>query len=319
MKRYDRDKASDAERFVVDRWYNSFDNDGQIPGLEDERSADETGLRIFSRIELWKRTRPWYEHPGFKVACSIILISSLLIFIQLRQYSNKTNTAPIVYQTLTGQTKKIMLKDSTSIWLNAGTRLEILPDYAKGKREVKLEGEAYFEVRHDPQQPFRVQTGELTTNVLGTSFTIQAYKKSRFARVTLLTGKVWVKLNQTAPGKSAGTMLLPDQSLLYDDVTQLTFKTTVASSAASHAWIDGNMVFESTPMAEAAEEISRVFGLHISISGTQLNNSRLYGQFSRNDRPEKIIQMISKMIDADYTILGNEITIRPKGHKNTSK
>jgi transmembrane sensor len=315
LTRYHEGTANNAERFVVDRWYDSFGSDAQVPGIENEEEAEETGHRIFNRIGLWKTVKPWYYRQGFQIACSVIMISAVLLFLYGRQTQHSTIANPIVYQTAKGEARKILLTDNTTIWLNADSRLEILPAYAKGKREIRLTGEAYFEVKHNPEQPFIVHAGELTTNVLGTSFTVQAYQKSRFARVTLLTGKVWVKVTHPGPGKPSGAMLLPDQSLQYDYHAKTITKTNVASSASSKAWIDGKLIFDSTPMPEAAEILSRAFGFHINLDGSKFNNCRIYGQFNMTDRPEKVIRIICKMIGASYTMQGNQVSIKGEGCK----
>ncbi len=315
MNRYHQDTVSPAERFVVDRWYDSFDDSGQnVPGIEDERIAGETGERIFNKIPLWKMAKPWYSRPGFQMTGTAAVAALLLLFLYLRPYS--PGSPPVVYQALKGETKKILLNDSTRIWLNSGSRLEILPDYAKDKRAVKLEGEAYFEVNHNAAKPFLVYAGELTTNVLGTSFTVQAYKASRFARVTLVTGKVWVKITHPKPGKGRGALLLPNQSLQYDYHSKTMAKTNVTAAASSKAWIDGKLIFDNTPMPEVAEILSRALGLKVKLQRSNLDTCRIYGQFDRNDNPEKVVNMICKLISARYILHGNEVEINGKGCNN---
>jgi transmembrane sensor len=91
-----------------------------------------------------------------------------------------------------GQTVNFTLADGTKIWLNAGSKLTYPETFRGEKREIKLEGEAFLDVAHDPAQAFIVHTGQVSTQVLGTSFNIKAYANERFIKVDVLSGKVGV-------------------------------------------------------------------------------------------------------------------------------
>jgi ferric-dicitrate binding protein FerR (iron transport regulator) len=79
----------------------------------------------------------------------------------------------------------INLPDGSKVVLNANSKLEYPPGFSNNTREVYLDGEAYFDIAHDPGKPFIVHTGSISTRVLGTAFNINAYRSQQFVEVTV--------------------------------------------------------------------------------------------------------------------------------------
>lgn len=102
----------------------------------------------------------------------------------------------LLYNTLNNpRGSKVMdvtLSDGTRVWLNAGSSIRWPAVFPSEDRTVEITGEAYFEVASDARRPFRVRKGNMTIDVLGTSFNIRAYNDDPLLRVTLLEGKVRV-------------------------------------------------------------------------------------------------------------------------------
>jgi transmembrane sensor len=254
LKRYDEGTATKAERFVVDRWYDSFavQDDQQIRGIENEQNADETARRIFSKINLIAVIIPWYRRPGFQFAGSIALISVLFLVFYARYDSLSSS---VVYQTPKGQTQKILLKDGTSVWLNANSTLEVLPEFTKNTRRIKLTGEAYFEVKHDVAHPFVIVSQAIQTQVLGTSFNISAYPNLNQIRVTVRTGKVSVSNKQALL-----STLVPGKSLSYNRGNH---KVTVTDEnpELSISWRDGRTLISDATF----DELSDIFNNTLNV------------------------------------------------------
>src|SRR5882757_576539 len=82
------------------------------------------------------------------------------------------------------------LPDGSKLWLNAGAKVKYAENFSNGRRELTLEGEAFFDVKHDPDHPFIIHTGKLDVKVLGTSFNIKAYPNDSTMETTLIKGKV---------------------------------------------------------------------------------------------------------------------------------
>ncbi|TDQ08651.1 FecR family protein [Pedobacter metabolipauper] len=312
LKRYLDESASKAERYIVDIWYHSFDRDhsGIVPGIENSSIEYETGQRILSKIQTSNHRKGWYSWQTLRVACSILLISTVSLFFLLKPKDHSGQTA-VIFKTLPGQTKKILLRDSSVVWLNANSTLEIAASYSEKNRSVKLSGEAYFEVTHDPQKPFFVAAGPLTTKVLGTTFNVRAYPASRFSKITLLTGKVWVTVK--APGKrTGGVILTPNQTLQYDLLSHHAKTQNKESSIDQKAWTTGKLIFDDTSMDEVKEILKESYGLNMQVISKKLNSRRISGEFRLDDQPEYIIKTLCKLIHAKYTINGKTIYIQSK-------
>jgi transmembrane sensor len=126
--------------------------------------------------------------------------------------SGKINQ-PLQYNTLVNprgsKVIDITLSDGSHLWLNAGSSITYPVAFAGRERKVAITGEAYFEVAHDPSKPFFVMKDELTVNVLGTHFNVNAYDNEKDIRVTLLEGSV--QLRQGTAAANSSVTLRPGQ------------------------------------------------------------------------------------------------------------
>ena len=140
-------------------------------------------------------------------------------------------TVPQQLVTQKGSRSHIKLPDGTTVWLNAGSKLNYPRQFTGGKREVALEGEAFFDVAKDPDRPFTVRTKTFAIRVLGTEFNVAAYPDENKLETTLISGKVQVTMNEKpdqniilAPNEKLTVinkeMLRPGQPSATDEVEQ---------------------------------------------------------------------------------------------------
>ncbi|MES2457515.1 MAG: FecR domain-containing protein [Bacteroidota bacterium] len=308
LRKYGDHSASDAENYLVDSWYRSFDLDKSetVPGIVNPGDEIQTRQRILSGISKEDPKQIWYRSPLMAVACTMLIFLTAALIFQLN-LRKQSAAQVLVFNTLQGQTKKILLSDSSVVWLNGNSRLEIGASYADSNRTVKLAGEAYFEVTHNPKKPFLVETQHITTKVLGTTFNVRAYQNSRFAKITLLTGRIWVKIKET---QIKGVVLNPNQMLQYDQISHQSMVTNEQASLDQKAWTLGKLKFSNTPMEEVREILFQSHGLQISLDPGALSHARIYGEFKVNDDPEYIIRTLCKLIHAKYTLNGKMVMIR---------
>jgi len=278
----------------------------------------DTYVNIEQAIDRYERQlkRRLLSVSFIRIAALLLLTGTVSFLVFSKRAAIEDLIDPVTFQhmaAMPGKRMKVELSDGSVVWLNSGSRLSFSNRYNRSLREVKLEGEAYFEVSHNPEKPFLAHVGAMTTKVLGTSFSISAYKERKAAKVTLITGKVWVNVRSGKKGTiSRSSILLPDQSLHYDYVSEKITKANEVSAASSMAWKEGKLIFDNTPLAEAGERLSRAFNLRVSIHQAKPGNCRIYGKFSMNESPEKVVEMICKLIHATYTIQGNEVNIMLK-------
>jgi transmembrane sensor len=162
-----------------------------------------------------------------------------------------------------GSRTVVHLSDGSEVHLNYGSRLKYPQVFTGDSREVKLTGEGYFDVAHNPEKPFTVNTGGLKIKALGTSFNVNAYPEDN-VETTLVNGKVVIeKSGANGITKTVGAMV-PGQHVSYNTKTG----EVVCSQGSVEkyiAWKTGKMVFEDTPITYVAERLSRMFNVEIEI------------------------------------------------------
>lgn len=164
-----------------------------------------------------------------------------------------------------GSRTVVHLSDGSEVHLNYGSKLKYPQIFSGNKREVMLLGEGYFNVAHNPEKPFIVNSGILKIKALGTSFNVNAYPGQDYIETTLVNGKVVIEKNEiNVTTKTIGTMV-PGQHVNYN------LKTGAVNSTKGKvekyiAWKEGKMIFEDDSIAYVAERLSRMFNVDIEVS-----------------------------------------------------
>jgi transmembrane sensor len=171
------------------------------------------------------------------------------------------------------------LSDGTRVELNTDTRLRAAVD--GGKRRVWLDqGEAYFEVAHDPSRPFVIDAGARRITVLGTKFSVRRYPDGRVT-VAVVEGRVRVE--------GEGPEARPPVLIVRGDVAQSDGVNTLVSEVAPEriaeriAWRTGSLHFEEATLAEAVEEFNRYNTKKLVIADKAAGEIRIGGSFEATD------------------------------------
>lgn len=211
--------------------------------------------------------------------------------------SGPTASRPAGHNTLrtaAGEQYKLILPDGTKVWLNAASTLEFPASFAHVKtRSVKLEGEAYFEVVHNSQQPFMVETAHQTIEDLGTAFNVTAYKDDPFTKTTLLEGAVQVS---NATGRqSAPKTLVPGQqaSVANADHGEGHIRVASVETESVVAWKNGYFRFDGEDIYAIMRRVSRWYKVQVVYDEPVSKNS-MEGSMSRFENVSKILNIIEK-------------------------
>ena len=191
--------------------------------------------------------------------------------------SGMTAGIPIVYQVEAGNAaQKFLLEDGTAVWLNADSRLEIMPTFGDSLREVSLVGEAFFEVERDTLKPFIIRSGSLYTQVLGTSFNVSAYENEAY-RVAVETGKVRVANESTKQillQANQQVHISPNGSRWYES-------ETLAHRISS--WRDGVIWFDNSSLETIVPKFERRFNVKFRFKDNQTPGCILGGKISTSE------------------------------------
>lgn len=203
----------------------------------------------------------------------------------------------IAMQTITvpaGQRVNLDLPDGTNVWLNAGTKMQYPVSFMQGKREVILDGEAYFEVAHNEKSPFVVHTHALDVEVLGTKFNVEAYSKRKVFETSLIQGKVRVK---SPDNEKVSVTLLPN------------YKTTLKSGKLVvskiddynvYRWKEGLYCFKNKPFAEIMQDLERYYDLNIQLDKQSIAKVALTGKFRISDGLDYALRVLQNDVAFSY-------------------
>lgn len=174
--------------------------------------------------------------------------------------------APMEYFKTTGQqVKQLLLPDSTKVWLNANSTIGVAKDYGKHNRAIRLEGEAFFEVKRNPKLPFVVASQSIAISVLGTSFNVRSYKSLEEIQVAVSSGRV--KVADTSSGNLAELTI--DDNMVYRK-DKGTFKVTRVNAALGSAWREGRLVFENERFDVLAQGFYNLYGVKLATDDDQV-------------------------------------------------
>lgn len=202
----------------------------------------------------------------------------------------------------------IVLPDDTKVWLNAASSLRFPTGFGHGTREVLLTGEAFFDVTKSSHHPFHVRAGNVSVEVLGTLFNVNAYKEEGRVATTLVQGKIRVARSSDTAA-SAGILLKPGIRATLADNGTLTLDQTPDMDEVL-AWKNGNFNFVNTPVPEILREIARWYDLEIVYEGAA-PDKRLTGTFSRSVGLDQLINML-RYAGINIRIEKNRLLILPE-------
>lgn len=216
-----------------------------------------------------------------------------------KQVEQTLSNGYCVVSTPAATTTLVTLSDGTRVMLNANSTLEYPASFDDAEvREVRLKGEAHFEVTKNPHRPFVVKAGEMQTQVLGTIFDVKAYRKDA-PKVTLMQGKVKVSNADTEvemrPGQTA--------TLQADKIV-----VSKASSSASD-WLEGDFDMDQVTLAEAMSDIGAWYNKTVVFQSQANMDKLIHFRFSRRASLQEIITALNEMGVAKVRIEKGKIMV----------
>ena len=217
---------------------------------------------------------------------------------------------PVTIQTVStlAETRTVCLPDGSTVTLNHYSSLSYPEKFKSDKREVKLNGEAYFEVNKNKKHPFIVQTETIDVQVLGTHFNVESYPDDPEVKTTLLEGSVVV----SNKANSVRMVLKPNESAIYNKVKKSMTLEVSDRAAEEIAWRNGELVFTNLPLQEIARQLSNTFGVNISIADKALQNYRITARFSDGEGLDQILDLLHTVGKFNYSHNNEKITITTK-------
>jgi len=304
--------------------YEKMKKLGFEPGISEEK--EKTGYRhrlsIFSGVKV-------------KVAAVGLLSAIIIIAVTFGFLKNKENAPLVVSEkgsalknevvVKRGSNTQFKLPDGSTVWLNAGSKLNYDKINESGVREVYLTGEGYFDIIRNPKRPFIIHTSTIDIKVLGTKFNVKAYPDDKTVETSLIRGSVEVSLKNRPEEKY---LLKPNQKLIllndgYDKsadaqqalqgrlpvitIRQLSY-IKGDTSAVEISWVRNKLIFEDEPFMELAKRMERWYDVKFEFKNKNVQEERLTGSFD-GETLEKAMDALTITTRFKYKIENKLIVI----------
>lgn len=303
--------ASDEELDELSRWEKFSDkNDSFFTGLKtywerplknqsDKRvftAKERLLLRINSESDSGSGRMRIPVNYWLRIAAAVVLliaVTGMSVYFGVKQLGSDSKTW-VEVSTDAGQQSKVTLPDGSIVYLNAETVVKYHSE--KGSRMVKLSGEAYFEVTHDPSLPFIVEAGSARVKVLGTKFNVCHYANSVTTEASLLSGKIALSLPEAADEIEVE----PGQKVTYDEQKK-TFVKTSAKVQNEILWKQGVLVFDNELFENMICKLERYYAVKFIYDNKVFGDMHYTGTID-NQSISRVLDFIKLTIPLKYEI-----------------
>jgi ferric-dicitrate binding protein FerR (iron transport regulator) len=306
LERFLRDECTDKERKIV---YGAL-RDGMIDENfrhaidvvlnEQDSTADIDRMKpvpedilknILSRINEQK-VKPDKQRrvipEWLKIAAAVVITLSVSwLAFQLKPLKEPAVAMNTIYVPA-GQSVNLTLADGTNVWLNSRTTLKYPGVFTGHKRELILEGEAFFDVAHDPKKPFVVHAGEYDIQALGTQFDVEMYPQNGRFSASLLAGSIKV----TATNDASQTIVLKPNSMALKQDGRLVSRAI--TDFDHYRWREGLICFKDMPFADLMLKFEKCYGIKIVVENKSMTNYAPTGKFRRTDGIDYALRVLQR-------------------------
>ncbi|MEG2066731.1 MAG: FecR domain-containing protein [Tannerellaceae bacterium] len=302
IARYLSDVATLEERDELTQWVGqSADNKVRYQQLRniwqaahpafDPKTID-TGRALKSVTRRLSGRTVWYQSAWMlywqRVAAVLLLPLFLFSGYLYLENERKVMMAQTAIQEIFapyGTRSKVNLPDGSTVWLNAGSSLKYPVAFSAGRRDVKLCGEGYFDVKSDASRPFIVHTQKLHVRATGTAFNVEAYEPDSMVAVTMVQGKIDVII-----GKQQPISLRPGERIGYNAVS-LACQIIKTDPYKWCAWKEGAIVFRDDPLEFVFKRIGQTFNVELVLKSKEIANHPYRATFE-NESLDEILALL---------------------------
>ena len=319
LNKYLKQEATEEECDFLLSHYNLFDQEPKIlDSLTNEKRLElksEIDYNIRNIISTENNLIKNNHSLSRKIWISIASAAAILfivfagdLYFTDQKHLNKSSV--ISRFSRVKENRLIQLPDGSTVIVSPGSKLNYPSSFdGLAKREVYLDGQAYFDVKHNPSKPFIIYTGKLKTVVLGTAFEINAWSDESDIRVTVSRGKVKIQDENNRVLK----IISPNQQITYNTLNENIIQKEV-NLPEYLAWKDHDLLLSDVTISEASALLEDRFQVKILIGDDHLKSKRFTTTVLKEERIETILNSIAEFNDAKYTydIDKSEVVISSK-------
>lgn len=257
--------------------------------LDERISGEAKVIPLFKRVKL------------MRVAASLILLITLGFLIKFIIDPNEVQ--PIQYITL-NKTVLDTLPDGSKVCINKNSEISYFAD--KDTRRVKLKGEAFFEVVHNPKKPFEIVINDVVIKDIGTAFNVKALPGNNTIEVIVESGEV-----QFYTSTDSGLNLSKGQKAIYNITTKQFIKGVLEPAESVASYRSRTFNFNGTPLNEVIKQINNVYDVNIDLDDEQIGNKELSVEFN-NEPVDVVISIIAETLDLEIVKRDSSVILKSK-------
>lgn len=277
-------------RKLYDRFLEGKATKEEINEIYDRITATPEELKEFREYEkFWEQI----HKPSEEVLASLADVKATIKSYKRRRawrFVSAVSAAAVqeyVVNVPAGGRTDIALPDGTKVMLNAGSRLSYTSEFNKRTRDIFLSGEGYFEVAHDKERPFNVNTSKCTVTVLGTKFDISAYEQDGEAFTALVEGSILFKTGEKETLVSPGELVtIGDKGLTKEAVDVRDYC----------GWTSGIIKYSNIPFSSLLKRLEREYDTHLILEDKSLGDRTIRVSFSKDDSVDTILKVLSDIL-----------------------
>jgi ferric-dicitrate binding protein FerR (iron transport regulator) len=312
--RYLNGECSITDQQELKHWLSQSDENQKIfyrikdvwdASLKKEDNTREALLQFYKQRALQKQTstkvlRLWKVVAGIAAVFVIGLVSIFILnMLSVETPNVRSEAAMMSFKVPFGSRSEVNLPDGTTVILNSGSELKYPVTFVDGKREVSLNGEAFFEVISDEANPFIVKTNYFDVQVTGTQFNVCSYTDDNFSNVSLLEGHVGVLFGQ----KDKVVDIVPGQQF-YLDKEKRRYRVSERDVDMESSWKDGEFRFKEIAFPDLMKRLERWYDVRLSYSAPELKEMLYSGNFRNHETIWQVLDGLKLTTPIDYKRLG---------------
>lgn len=322
LTKYITNEANDQEKAEIEIWLNQSDENRKemenckkmlrnIDGFYKAKNFDSKAawkdvdikihpekLKIVSRKKRrTERITQFYKYAA--IAVIALFLGSMVYYLGFR---NQTFWGSEQVVSAEKQlVNEFELPDGSVVTLNSDSKLEFPKQFASNVREVTIIGEAFFDVKPNPEKPFVINAGNTQVKVLGTSFNVSAYPENRTVDVVVTTGKVQVlRKNEDLLAEKSEVFLTPGEKGTF--FTESNFLEKSINTDVNYlAWKTNDIIFNETQLNEVIQCLEKVYHIEIELAEPELANKVLTAHFDK-----KPIDFVLNVVRLTFNLELNE-------------
>ncbi|MDX5347039.1 MAG: FecR domain-containing protein, partial [Hymenobacteraceae bacterium] len=252
------------------------------------------------------KVEPMYQW-ALRVAAVLVLALGVVWFVYRSSEQGMLGGPQLTEQSTTSGQTKVLLADGTQVWLNRNSKLRYPDTFEGNTREVYLEGEAFFDVQRNPEKPFLIHAQQSVTQVLGTSFNVEAYENQPEVKVTVVTGKV----SLAEEGKQSEVVLTPgEQGIFKKDSGKVIKKQNEDLNFL--AWQTGILTFRKNTLEQVTQALQKHYNQPVELENEAIKHCRFTATLDNQPLTE-VLEVLKLTLDLEYQTTSGKTVLSGKG------